>query len=483
MKAAPSLDSGTVIRARSVQTFVKRVKATFAASLLFGAGMMFFLIYRPLSSALQASLIDNFGQIFAVNYQSFQNNVQRGLEGARSLSSRTMIKAAIVEYNSGKMSMDALIDYCQSKYEDGARALESLVLTERFVDGVMISRYVPAGESPADTGFADAAFPEGAKTQLKIYLEDDRVYCAILSPVTEGGQVLGYDRLIFDLTDHIQSLCTDTIKTRLLSGEAYEALTLGAGTVRDDGETVVVSASDFLIAAAPIQEDLYFISKQDKSALFAPINRLAVKTVVAGAGTLLGFIIAVYLYVVRYAQRELGELETSHSALEKVASQVNIDPLTKAGSRSYGTENLMSAFVEFKAKGASPAVVMFDVDSFKHINDSLGHDAGDRVLREVVGAVCKTLRGEDRLFRWGGDEFVGIYRDVKEENALRFAGKILNAVLSLKIDVSGEIVSPTVSMGISYFKNGDTAFSDALKRADQAMYLSKAEGRNRANLL
>lgn len=482
MKAYPNTDSNLIIQERSVQTFVKRVKITFAFMLLLGGCISFYLIYLPLNNALQTSLIDNFNQISSVNYRSLQNIIQRGMEGARSLSSRTMIKNAIEDYHNGKMSMDELITYTQPKYEDGAKALDHLVIAERFVDNVVISRYT-ASEKMIDTGFVDSLPDKNTEADLKMYIIGDHVYCVVLFPIVADSNVIGCDRIFFDLTDYINSLCTDTIDIRLLNDEDFLTLTYDAKTVRDGGEMLNLSTPDYFIVSILIQDNIHFISKQSSSILFTPINQLNIKVFITSVGTLLGFIITAYLYVVRFAKRELKNLRTNHIAFEKVVSEVNIDSLTKAGSRRYGTINLMRAFTDFEVNGISPAIIMFDIDCFKHINDSLGHDAGDRVLKELVNAVYKTIGNEDMLFRWGGDEFVAIFYEVVEENAFNFAGKILDTVSSLKIDVGDEMVNTTISMGISYFKDNDMEFSDALKRADQAMYISKAGGRNRVNVL
>lgn len=170
-------------------------------------------------------------------------------------------------------------------------------------------------------------------------------------------------------------------------------------------------------------------------------------------------------------------------AQKQLESEINIDPLTNAGSRRYGTKDLMKAFNEFNTTGSNAAIMMFDMDNFKDINDSLGHDAGDQILKEVVDIVYKTIRSTDKLIRWGGDEFVGIFYGVKEEDAACFANKVLEAVSSLKIAIGNETISSTISIGISYFKKSDDEFSDVLKRADQAMYISKAEGRNKISIV
>ncbi|HWQ80605.1 MAG TPA: diguanylate cyclase, partial [Anaerovoracaceae bacterium] len=168
---------------------------------------------------------------------------------------------------------------------------------------------------------------------------------------------------------------------------------------------------------------------------------------------------------------------------KQLESEINMDPLTRAYSRKYGTRELMRAFGEFHMNGSSPVIMLVDIDNFKRINDSYGHDAGDRVLKEVVNAIYQSIRSSDKLIRWGGDEFVGIFYGSKEEDAAYFGDKILNTVSSLRIPAGDEILQPTLSVGISYFKDSDEDFSAVLKRADQAMYQSKKEGRNNANTL
>lgn len=482
MEIYPSAASNTAIKARSVQVFIKRVIITFITLILVGIFVIFFLIYLPLNNALETSLINNFSQISTVNYNSVQNSIQRGLEGARSLSSRTMIKNAIIEYNNKEIDIDELISYTQPKYEDGAKALEHLVLSERFVGKVSIARYAPS-ENEVDISFADKFLEESAQMDSKLYLAADHVYFTVLSPVVSNNDVLGYDKLIFDLTGQIQVLCTDTTETALLYDDVFQDLISDAEVVSDNCKTLVFYKSGFYFQAIGIQDDIYFVSKQSRDVLLASIYLIGIRIFVAGIGILLAFIIVVYLHVVRFAKRELMNLETSHITLRKAASEANTDTLTKAGNRRYGTEYLMGAFKDFQTNGLSPTVVMFDIDSFKSLNDTYGHYAGDQVLIEVVDAVQKNIREVDKLFRWGGDEFVGVVHGLKEEDTISFAHKILNTVSSLKINAVNGMISPTVSIGISYFKNEDTEFTDALNRADQAMYRSKAEGRNRVNVL
>lgn len=120
-------------RTYSIQAFIKRVILTLTALVAVSSAIVFLLIYLPLKLELEKSLMDNFDQLSFIRYTSLQNNMDRCLEGARSLSSRTMIRNAILEYENGKMDMDELITYSQPKYEDGVKAHKFLVKAERLL--------------------------------------------------------------------------------------------------------------------------------------------------------------------------------------------------------------------------------------------------------------------------------------------------------------------------------------------------------------
>ena len=163
--------------------------------------------------------------------------------------------------------------------------------------------------------------------------------------------------------------------------------------------------------------------------------------------------------------------------------EVNLDSLTKASSRRYGEKSLSAFYKEFKSKGESPAIMMSDLDDFKEINDKYGHDIGDQVLIEIVKKINEDIRTSDKLIRWGGDEFLGIFPGLKEEYAISFGKKIAESISSIEIPVGDKNITTSISIGFSFFKDTDYDYKDALKRADKALYKSKNEGKNKVSLL
>lgn len=162
-------------------------------------------------------------------------------------------------------------------------------------------------------------------------------------------------------------------------------------------------------------------------------------------------------------------------------NEIRLDALTNAYSRKFGEENLQDYFEKYKKTGESPAIMMFDIDDFKQVNDNFGHEIGDVVLIEIVRAIKRFTRNTDKIIRWGGDEFIGIFPGL-EENSLKMLGtKLLEEVSSLDIPIKDATIKTSISIGFSYFKDTDKNYIDVLKRVDKLMYEAKKEGKNMFN--
>jgi len=162
--------------------------------------------------------------------------------------------------------------------------------------------------------------------------------------------------------------------------------------------------------------------------------------------------------------------------------KINLDQLTSALSRSAGERDLTVLKDEFTKSKVGSAICLFDVDCFKRINDTHGHDVGDVILQRVVNRIRETVRSTDRIYRWGGDEFLLICPGVEKEKAERFFDKIRLEISRVDSDEPSGNIEVTVSMGISYFRSTDHDIQDVIKRADIALYKAKERGRNTVTL-
>jgi diguanylate cyclase (GGDEF)-like protein/PAS domain S-box-containing protein len=173
------------------------------------------------------------------------------------------------------------------------------------------------------------------------------------------------------------------------------------------------------------------------------------------------------------ARRKLRELR--HTA--------NTDSLTGTGNRGYLEGRLHAVIAELHyQKETSAGLLFMDIDFFKRINDTRGHDTGDKVLRMVAATLRHNLRKGDSLGRWGGEEFLAILYDLASPDALKSISEKLRTLVAFsRLDLSDKSVTVTISIGATLFLATDTPES-AVSRADALMYQSKRNGRNRVSV-
>ena len=159
----------------------------------------------------------------------------------------------------------------------------------------------------------------------------------------------------------------------------------------------------------------------------------------------------------------------------------SIDHLTGVYNRRYLDEQLSVEFQRAKRFGQQLAVAMLDIDSFKCVNDSLGHEYGDHVLKMIASTVRKQLRSVDILARYGGDEFVLVLPGTDADGAMNTVEKIRSAIESTEVP-GGLSSAPwrrfTVSVGLAVYPETATAAEELLQRADQSLLRAKMAGRN-----
>ena len=159
------------------------------------------------------------------------------------------------------------------------------------------------------------------------------------------------------------------------------------------------------------------------------------------------------------------------------------DGLTKAFNKKYFTDRLESEFT-FSTRHSSPlALVLFDIDHFKQVNDTHGHQAGDHVLFEISALLSSALRAEDVFARYGGEEFAVICRGSDESQAQVVGERLRKAVENNRFVYDGAVIPVTISVGIAVLPNPAVKdATDIVGFADQALYKSKNAGRNRVTV-
>ncbi len=172
------------------------------------------------------------------------------------------------------------------------------------------------------------------------------------------------------------------------------------------------------------------------------------------------------------------DISRRKQAEEKLIRMASHDALTGLPNRMLLEDRLAQAIAQAHRTQTQVAVMFVDLDRFKNINDSLGHDAGDEVIVEIGHRIARNLRESDTAARQGGDEFVVVLGGMTQEGDVRAIAQKMLGTLCQPMLLRGQEIFPTGSIGISMYPRDAVDPLTLLKSADTAMYLSKAEGGN-----
>jgi diguanylate cyclase len=176
-------------------------------------------------------------------------------------------------------------------------------------------------------------------------------------------------------------------------------------------------------------------------------------------------------------------LEIKQIELEAVMAQVDeiahTDPLTFLSNRRQIIGDLQREVAACDRYHKNLTVFMVDIDHFKQINDTLGHAAGDQVLRLLANQLREGVRVSDNIGRYGGEEFVILLPETELKGSIRMANRLLKLVRALRVDINHQIVHLSVSIGVAQYETEQETWEELLSRADKALYDAKNTGRDK----
>jgi len=179
--------------------------------------------------------------------------------------------------------------------------------------------------------------------------------------------------------------------------------------------------------------------------------------------------------VAKFFNHLLGQLRVKNEKLtssnKNLRQKAYNDALTGIFNRRGLLKYIKTKLLEYKY-----SIVIIDIDNFKQVNDTYGHDAGDEVLKHLANRISKNIRKTDVIARWGGEEFVLLVKSSELEIVQIIAEKLRMDIEKEKFPVVEKI---TASFGVSNFKNRNQSFEDVFKNADNALYQAKENGRNK----
>jgi diguanylate cyclase (GGDEF)-like protein len=189
-------------------------------------------------------------------------------------------------------------------------------------------------------------------------------------------------------------------------------------------------------------------------------------------------------YLVKWEGQGRSILRAVRYAIERKRSELRLnylaqyDPITGIPNRQYFNDQLSRATARARREGRKVALLFLDLDGFKVVNDTLGHDAGDSLLREVAARLRASVRAGDVLARLGGDEFAVLLEGMNGPREVEALAKGLLKVIAEPCQIEGRQVVVTTSIGITMYPNDHSDTQTLMKNADIAMYQAKDKGRN-----
>jgi diguanylate cyclase (GGDEF)-like protein len=208
----------------------------------------------------------------------------------------------------------------------------------------------------------------------------------------------------------------------------------------------------------------YLIVEQDEGEAIKPLRAmLAINLTVSAIATILTLLLI------------LPRIHLYQRRLEKAAT---VDPLTGLINRQAFDRLFSNYLTDTLRTNATLSAVLFDIDNFKQINDCFGHLTGDSVIKKVAEIAKNSVRRNDFVARWGGEEFIVLLNNCEIEEAKQVAEKIRIAVATHDFDLGAEYPTVTISLGVAIYSPHETS-ENFFARADKALYLAKQRGRNR----
>ncbi|AKU10748.1 hypothetical protein AzCIB_0843 [Azoarcus sp. CIB] len=177
--------------------------------------------------------------------------------------------------------------------------------------------------------------------------------------------------------------------------------------------------------------------------------------------------------------REMAPVLEAKRLTETLRESSLRDAMTGLNNRRFLEEYVDTLVATARRRKIELAIMVLDIDYFKMVNDTYGHDAGDAVLKSLAAVLRTSVRASDMVIRFGGEEFLIVLQETEAENALRVAENIRATVEDLKIQIGGAVLQKTISIGLAMFPEDSETFWQTVKFADVALYRAKDDGRNR----
>ena len=264
-------------------------------------------------------------------------------------------------------------------------------------------------------------------------------------------------------------------KPKTLNLKVLKYLELLLSFLDQPKESILTNIEIHSYALLPLLDEAVYAFEQESNDKTELLMNIELFILVGTLLTLLFEAIFIVLPAIRLASQHESELNVLIQERTAKLEELSVtDQLTKLYNRRYIDKTLTSELERAKRYHHIFSVIMLDIDHFKTINDTYGHQVGDYVLEDLSRLLTSNIRKTDMVGRWGGEEFLIITTEEEFSKVLKFADKLRQIIDSHSFDV---VQNVTCSFGVTHYINNDTEVS-IVSRADSALYEAKKAGRN-----
>lgn len=421
----------------------------------------YFIVYQPLNNQLKIQTYENYKITAAQREMLVEQFIERSVEGANSLSSRTFIRNAIQNYHDEHITLTELSNLTQPIYEDGFNALINVASATRVVDGMMIAQ---VNESLDNTALNSVAGIMTTKYEMVI-TNHGLAHVKVISPIVNNDTIIGHDIVTFDMSRLMEELNDGEVLLSFLSAESRTMLYQDAQVITHDQAYLLLVKDEHVIyvSDALLQRDdiLYITVSISQNLLEQDINRLTRTSLLWS-----GFLVVTSLFIVVLINRKstLNRLSILNDKRILFQEKANKDALTGLYSRHYLRHKLDQFKENFSHEMMPIAVVMSDINGFKKFNDTYGHQAGDQALIDIARIFKTMIRENDLLIRYGGDEFLLLFTQVNPSQCESIMQQINDAIVH-------EFKDNNISLAYGYvIVNDANKIEVSIDMADKKMY-------------
>lgn len=415
-----------------------------------------------MNEGLNDRTYENYCIVSSHKEMAIEEHISRSMEGAISLSSRTMIRNAIEDYHEGSITFTELSDYTASRYADGVEALDNIVHAARIVDDKIVSEV----GKPLQNGNYEAldTFTEGT---FKVTQEGEAYFIEVISPIANDQTIIGYDVVTFSMTDLIETLNEGDANLIFIEASSQTQILEDAKVLKNPTNYALVLKNEEVtyVSEGIMDSDNLFLSISiPQDVLESEIRSLTNRSLT----WMIFLIVSSFILVASLSVKNVSS-KLKKEQVERLYFQIraNKDALTGAYTRHYFDFWLMRFKSNFDGDMNPIAVVMTDINGFKKFNDTYGHKAGDQALKDITSIFESSIRKDDLFIRYGGDEFLFVFTQCDEALCAKIMKRIDSEIQNLHEDND-------LSLAYGYaIVNDPDAIKRSIDKADKKMYNHK----------